>query len=382
MQCREAREFFSPYLDGELLAEEITTLEQHLGECPDCREELARWEELARALRGLQAPVTAPAGFAAAINARLAARQKMRPWQGARRWIATAAAVAILAAGSIGYAARGLWQPILSPVALLQPHDGQQPGGSDGSGVPGAGVQPPDGQRPDVQQPEINQPPAGNPPPANGDNTPPPGDGRQPGSGGPGDQPPPPVNPPGNDGQDTTTPDNSRPAPPDNDKPGQQPLQIAGAEPYTPRTFLSNGHQATSTLLKVTVSDMVAARAKATGLAASSAATVQIVADQENGDPQRVIYQMVVAADRAAGLLNTLSWLGRVTDRNTSTQDLSQQFSTTLEQYQAKVAQVNAASDPAEKEKLLQDAKALEQQLATWEQETQQQTIILWLETK
>jgi uncharacterized membrane protein YgcG len=43
---------------------------------------------------------------------------------------------------------------------------------------------------------------------------------------------------------------------------------------------------------------------------------------------------------------------------------------------------VNAASDPAEKEKLLQDAKALEQQLATWEQETQQQTIILWLETK
>ncbi|WP_161955100.1 hypothetical protein [Moorella sp. Hama-1] len=46
------------------------------------------------------------------------------------------------------------------------------------------------------------------------------------------------------------------------------------------------------------------------------------------------------------------------------------------------MAQVNAAVDPAAKEKLLQEAKALEQQLATWEQETQQQTIILWLETK
>ncbi|BCV22989.1 hypothetical protein [Moorella sp. Hama-1] len=50
--------------------------------------------------------------------------------------------------------------------------------------------------------------------------------------------------------------------------------------------------------------------------------------------------------------LEALSRLGQVTGRNTSTQDLTQQFSALLEQYQAKVAQVNAAGDPAEKEKL------------------------------
>ncbi|WP_338827200.1 hypothetical protein [Neomoorella thermoacetica] len=53
-----------------------------------------------------------------------------------------------------------------------------------------------------------------------------------------------------------------------------------------------------------------------------------------------------------------------------------------MEQYQAKVAQVNAATDPMEKEKLTWEAKALEEQLSAWEQETKQHTIILWLETK
>ncbi|WXJ96166.1 hypothetical protein MCACP_26650 [Neomoorella carbonis] len=58
------------------------------------------------------------------------------------------------------------------------------------------------------------------------------------------------------------------------------------------------------------------------------------------------------------------------------------QFSATLEQYQAKVAQVNAATDSVEKEKLTREAKALEEQLSAWDQETKQHTIILWLETK
>ncbi|CEP68460.1 Uncharacterized [Moorella glycerini] len=53
-----------------------------------------------------------------------------------------------------------------------------------------------------------------------------------------------------------------------------------------------------------------------------------------------------------------------------------------LKQYQARVAQVNAATDPAEKEKLTREAKVLEEQLSTWDQETKQKTIILWLGTR
>lgn len=52
------------------------------------------------------------------------------------------------------------------------------------------------------------------------------------------------------------------------------------------------------------------------------------------------------------------------------------------EQYQAKVAQVNAAADQEERARLIKEARALEQQLSTWDLETKQETIILWLETK
>jgi len=57
MECRKAREFFSPYLDEELTSEARTALEGHLEGCPACREELSRWQEFTRALRGLKAPV-------------------------------------------------------------------------------------------------------------------------------------------------------------------------------------------------------------------------------------------------------------------------------------------------------------------------------------
>ncbi|GEA14291.1 transcriptional regulator [Moorella sp. E308F] len=355
MQCREAREFFSPYLDGELATEEMEVLQQHLEGCPACREELARWRKLSLALQGLKAPVAAPPGFATAANARLAERQRVRPWRGIRRWAAAAAAVAVLAAGSIGYAARGIWQHLPAPVASVQHSDGRQVA---------------------VDNPVPNaEPPASNLPPDSGQSQPVKPDGQQPGSGNAAGRKPLPETSPGNESErHATTPDSG--------KPGQQPTRLADSEPYTARTFLSAERQATSTMIKITVADITGAKGKALSLASSSGAAIQVIADQDNGQVKRVIYKFTVAESQAAALLAGLSQLGQVISKNTTTQDLTQQFSATLKQYQAKVAQVNAAADPEERAKLTKEAKALEQQLSTWEEETKQRTIILWLETK
>lgn len=357
MKCHEAREFFSPYLDGELTPAEINILERHLERCPACRRELSRWQELSQTLQGLAAPVTAPPDFAAAVAARVAARQQPRPWQSLRRWAAAAAAVAVLAAGTLGYAGRGLWQQL--PLLASNP-PGQQVDIDD----PGAEVNLP----PLTGEADINEPAApANQDPAVGDNRP--DEGKQPGTA------------PGNDSPDPGSGSKENNLPPDPGKP-EPPFQVAGTDTYTAQAFLSDGRQTSSTLLKLAVGDLAAAKATVTDLAAINDASLQVIAEGNSGPEKRFIYQMAVSNEQANALLAALSKAGTVTAQNINTQDLTQQFAATLEQYQAKVAQANSAAEPEEKTKLLQEAKALEQQLQAWERESKQQTIVLWLEVK
>lgn len=375
MECREAREFFSPYLDGELTTGEKDLMQRHLAACPACREELARWEELSRALKGLKTPVAAPPGFAAAVMARVNPAHRSRPLWRARRLVAAAAAVALLAAGSVGYAARSLWQQLPAGIAAL--HQGYGATGSQVAITPEDKTTTPEASRPGAAGPG-NQPGGGAEAGAGGQAG---TANKQPGSG---------ATAPGN-GQGNSQPagsgKNNNPAGnQEGQQPGsagvdRQPAMVASSESYPARTFLSATRQVTSTMLKVRVTDMAASRAKALGLGSSAGAGVQVIADQDNGQEKRFICQFTVASDGAGGLLAALQGVGQVISQNTSSQDLTQQFSATLEQYQAKVAQVNAASDQAEKEKLTREAKALEQQLSSWDEASKKQVIILWLET-
>ena len=360
MKCHEARELFSPYLDGELAAAEINILEQHLRLCPDCREELGRWQEMSRALKGLAAPVKAPPDFSAAVMARVktpaAAQGRAKLLQQRlRRWAAAAAAVAVLAAGTLSYAGRGLWQQL--PLLANDP-PGKQVAVED----PG-----PEGNLPPLEhQPAANDPDTSvNPDPGN-DNNQPGHEEQQPGTT-PGDRGNKPEPDPGNGGNN---------AEPGSGAASEPPMQVASTETYSPRAFLSDERQSTSTLLKISVDDLAAAATQVANLAAGSGASLQLVDGQE----QRFVYQLSVNKDKAGALLDSLSRVGRVTSRNDSKRDLSEQFSATLEQYQAKVAQANSTTEEAEKEKLLQEAKNLEQQLLAWEQESKEQTIVLWLE--
>ncbi|WP_258358816.1 anti-sigma factor family protein [Moorella sulfitireducens] len=358
MRCLEARELFSPYLDGELSPAENELLRRHLDECPACRGEIEQWLDISRALRGLAAPVAAPPGFPAAAAARLAARR--RSWTAVRRFAAAAAAVAVLVAGSLGYAGRGLWPQLPALTAGGQHQDGGQVAVIDpaGSKEPPAVSQPPGSNTNITPAGPAGQQPAGGETPGNGLTPLEPGEKTVPA------------------GTGTGTATGAGAA-----KDGQ-PVQVAAGEPYVAHTFLSDRYLATSTMLKIAVADTAGAGTGAAGMAAGSGATIQVIADQDDGQEKKVIYMFKVDESKAGTLLPALERLGQVIESSSTSRDLTQQFSETLEQYQAKVAQVNAATGEEEKEKLAKEARALEQQLLTWEEETKQHTIILWLETK
>lgn len=73
MNCHQARDLLSPYIDGELPAAERAHLEQHLEQCEDCRSELAELQALVDALGSLpEEPL--PAGFGEALHGRLTRR--------------------------------------------------------------------------------------------------------------------------------------------------------------------------------------------------------------------------------------------------------------------------------------------------------------------
>lgn len=120
MNCQQAQENFSPYLDQQLAPGQKTLLETHLAHCPACAAELSAWQRVSVALRGLSAEqVTAPAALRENVLAALRAdnvpvaeivggnRKKTGAavrslFTRARRWAAVAAAALLLTFGAWG----------------------------------------------------------------------------------------------------------------------------------------------------------------------------------------------------------------------------------------------------------------------------------------
>ncbi|MBC7325014.1 MAG: zf-HC2 domain-containing protein [Moorella sp. (in: Bacteria)] len=71
MNCREARQLFSPWLDGELTDEERRAFDEHLAACRTCAVELEKLQAVAAAMRKMRVPVAPPEGFAALVAERL-----------------------------------------------------------------------------------------------------------------------------------------------------------------------------------------------------------------------------------------------------------------------------------------------------------------------
>ncbi len=71
MNCQQARQLFSPWLDGELTDEERRALNEHLAACRACAVELEKLAAVTAAMRKICVPVAPPEGFAARVTERL-----------------------------------------------------------------------------------------------------------------------------------------------------------------------------------------------------------------------------------------------------------------------------------------------------------------------
>jgi len=163
MNCQQARQLFSPWLDGELTDEERRAFEEHLAACRACAVELEKLQAVAAAMRKMRVPVAPPEGFAALVAERLrrelAAAASAGAGEGAgsgaeveRPAGATAVAKmpagapgAVAAAGDGGAKAGAKVVPLAGRVRSGQkgqaaPEVGAAAAGATGSGATGGGM--------------------------------------------------------------------------------------------------------------------------------------------------------------------------------------------------------------------------------------------------
>lgn len=70
MRCSKSRKYLSPYIDGELKADEIARIKSHISMCDRCSREFSELERL-HSLFGQTACFSAPQGFHAKVMERL-----------------------------------------------------------------------------------------------------------------------------------------------------------------------------------------------------------------------------------------------------------------------------------------------------------------------
>lgn len=339
MECREVRELYSPWLDGELSSSEAQAMREHLDECAACRAELALWEKLSLSLKDIKEEVPAPQGFSAGVMARIQELEtpvvKRRRWWPDltwKQWVAGVAAAALLALGS-ATAKLPVKLPIWNGPVQVAEHKTPSDQVDKGAAVHSPVIKPDN---------------------SSGDRV-------------------------------ATSPDDTQPTPSTQPDTAIKPNSTVSPRVFSQpdnetRVFLNKERRISSTLLKVQVGDVEQARTKALAIANNIGTSTQQVAQQSVGDKQCAILRLVMTPDKADGCLNTLAGLGTVLDTQKETRDITQQFATTLEQYRELSARRASTRDTEQKAQLDREIKDLENLLTTWDEEAQQYIVVLWLE--
>jgi hypothetical protein len=348
LKCRQAQQLLSAYLDGELAAAQAAALETHLAACSACRQELEALRALSESLGEILRRVEPPADLLDRIMARVREIQAA----GARRrasenpaWKKLAVGVGLaagigLAALQIGRA--GVEMPApggpVKPPAVAVDH-AAKPASEAGQEV--------SGERPlSAAEPTRVKAAA----PQIGGNT---GD--------------------GDEAVVTVRPGTQAPRVAEA-KPGQPPaagqvgksaeaqLASAAQEPGPVKTFLAGTRHVRTTMLKLAVADLEAARS-ALAKAAIEAKALEVREAWSYQDEQ-VILRVVLPTAGAERFIEEVSGLGAVTGRGTETADVTSEFNRRLAEYRELAAksdpQSRALAEAAEKILEALDAESLE----------------------
>ncbi|HWP95244.1 MAG TPA: hypothetical protein VN426_00180 [Syntrophomonadaceae bacterium] len=325
VNCSEAYKMFSLSLDQQLVREEELRLQDHLKGCLACSQELAEWRRVAEALHKLgQEEMSAPAGFSAALMARIDSEKASPSRVDWKRWkqvaIGTAAAL-LLTTGTL----------LIKPGSYIQLAD----------------------QSKQVEQVQNAQSDAGknNQPVQNVISN---GNEQQPNSQVPDDK-----------GQLKNNPLASTP----------NLSNIAS----TGDLLSTQNHIIISTLLKVKVDEVQKSEAAATNLVKTCGASLQSLGQQSEGGLVYRVDKIVVENNQAQQLIQSLSSLGTSTSSEQK-EDLTQRYSELCAQLIALKNQRTQTQDSEQIASLDRQISQAEEQLHSWDVQTGKQTIVLWLQ--
>lgn len=164
-----------------------------------------------------------------------------------------------------------------------------------------------------------------------------------------------------------------------NSSPVVTPVQIAN-NISSARVFLNNKPTIKTTMLKVRVGESALAQEKVLQIAGDMQAQTQNLGQQVNENGSYTALKITVAKASANSLINKLGDLGTVISQEADNKDISTRYAETLSQYQALVTQRATLEDASQKAQLDQRIGTLQNELTDWEQQAEQETIVLWLE--
>lgn len=342
MNCNEARDLFSPWIDNEIDNTERLLLKEHLQICPACAKELEAWKDISQSLRQLSfESLTAPAGFSNSLMQKLEKEKKPARFG---NWKQIAAGLAAAMALFLG--ANSLW---INPA--VQVADNRAPVVVKQNEVNKLSGQTSTGNIAETNKTAFN--PTG---PATSPDTKDLKDNHSV------------VQQVGINGADKIAMKNSN-------------LENANSNVKSNPVFLSKERVLVSTVYKVLSNDPIAAPQQAVNLAASYGATVQYLGEQPDGSRSSMVLKFSCPVERAPLFKQDLLGLGKRLSLEENRQSLTSRFDENLEQYRVLNARLAIVQDAQERVNLGKQLKSLEEQLSSIDAESKQEIIVVWLES-
>jgi hypothetical protein len=339
INCNQAQELFYGFTACELSSEDMRLLSRHEASCPACGPEFQEWRRLRQALQssGIAPTTDFKAGVMGRIRStrKAPAAQRSRSgvaiWQhGWARGVAAAAVVLIMLTGVAK----------LPTVENLVAHSGkpatvaleQNPTGGQEQvqpTAPASPVQKPPKQTASNNTPSTNSAPSVQPV-----------------------QPKPQETPGGN----------------------KEP-QIPSGGPFI---VSSEPMVITTTTIQIAVNNLDQAQSAALSIADAWGATLSSEQSAQDSGHSMLFLHFTVDPEKANAFLSRLDSLGSVVSEDTVNKDVTGDYSSALEKYQALEAQQSAAAD-SDNDQYTSQITMLESELQNWHDASGKQIVVLWM---